>query len=89
VNNLKNGETYLTAFNRMYESGEFKEQLKVQGAVDKQTKFLDEFLVYPPNEKILKMSLEKQEALFSYIQKSSLHKKDNCKPLEYRRNALG
>lgn len=24
VNNSKNGETYLTAFNRMYESGEFK-----------------------------------------------------------------
>lgn len=67
VNNLKNGETYLTAFNRMYESGEFKGQLKVQGAVDKQTKFLDEFLVYPPNEKILKMSLEEQEAFFRKV----------------------
>ncbi len=31
VNNLKDGETYLTAFNRLYESGEFKGQLKVQG----------------------------------------------------------
>lgn len=67
MNNLKNGETYLTAFNRMYESGEFKGQLKVQGAVDKQTKFLDEFLVYPPNEKILKMSLEEQEAFFRKV----------------------
>ncbi len=58
VNNLKDGETYLTAFNRLYESGEFKGQLKVQGAVDKQTKFLDEFLIYPPYEKITEMSLE-------------------------------
>ncbi len=64
VNNLKNGETYLTAFNRMYESGEFKGQLKVQGAVDKQTKCLDEFLVYPPNEKISEMSLEEQDIFF-------------------------
>lgn len=64
VNNLKDGETYLTAFKRMYENGEFKGQLKVQGAVDKQTKFLDEFLVYPPNEKISQMSLEEQEAFF-------------------------
>jgi hypothetical protein len=67
VNNLENGETYLTAFNRMYESGEFKGQLKVQGAVDKQTKFLDEFLVYPPNEKISEMSLEEQEAFFRKV----------------------
>ena len=64
VNNLKNGETYLTTFNRMYESGEFKGQLKVQGAVDKQTKFLDEFLIYPPYEKITEMNLEEQEAFF-------------------------
>lgn len=64
LNNLKNGETYLTAFNRMYESGEFKGQLKVQGAVDKQTKCLDEFLVYPPNEKISEMSLEEQDIFF-------------------------
>lgn len=64
VNNLKNGETYLTDFNRLYESGEFKGQLKVQGAVDKQTKFLDEFLVYPPYEKITEMNLEEQEAFF-------------------------
>lgn len=64
VNNLKDGETYLTAFKRMYENGDFKGQLKVQGAVDKQTKFLDEFLVYPPNEKISEMSLEEQEAFF-------------------------
>ncbi|HHV10038.1 MAG TPA: hypothetical protein GXX75_07150 [Clostridiales bacterium] len=40
VNDLKNGETYLTAFNRMYESGEFKGQLKVQGAVDKRIYFM-------------------------------------------------
>lgn len=64
VNNLKDGETYLTAFNRMYESGEFKGQLKVQGAEEKQTKFVDEFLVYPPSEKISEMSLEEQEAFF-------------------------
>jgi hypothetical protein len=64
VNNLKNGETYLAAFNRLHESGEFKGQLKVQGAVDKQTKFLDEFLIYPPYEKITEMSLEEQEAFF-------------------------
>ncbi|BCN28992.1 plasmid recombination protein [Anaeromicropila herbilytica] len=64
VNNLKDGETYLTAFNRMYESGKFKGQLKVQGAEEKQTKFVDEFLVYPPNEKITEMSLEEQEAFF-------------------------
>ncbi|SHO51571.1 plasmid recombination protein [Anaerocolumna xylanovorans] len=67
VNNLKDGETYLTAFNRMYESGEFKGQLKVQGAVDKQTKFLDEFLVYPPNEKISEMSLEEQDIFFKKV----------------------
>ena len=70
VNNLKIGETYLTAFNRMYESGEFKGQLKVQGAVDKQTKFLDEFLVYPPNEKISEMSLEEQDIFFKKILKA-------------------
>lgn len=64
VNNLKDGETYLTAFNRLYESGEFKGQLKVQRAEEKQTKFVDEFLVYPPSEKIKEMSLEEQEAFF-------------------------
>ncbi len=63
VNNPKDGETYLTAFNRRYESGEFKGQMKVQGADEKQTKFVDEFLVYPPNEKITEMSLEEQESL--------------------------
>lgn len=35
VNNLKNGETYLAAFNHMHESGEFKGQLKVQGGKGK------------------------------------------------------
>jgi hypothetical protein len=70
VNNLKNGETYFTAFNRMHEDGEFQGQLKVQGAVDKQTKFLDEFLVYPPNEKITEMSLEEQEAFFQKVLKA-------------------
>lgn len=59
VNNLKNDETYLTTFNRMYERGEFKGQLKVQGAVDTQTKFINKFLVYPPNEKILKILAER------------------------------
>lgn len=64
VNNLKEGETYLTAFNRLYQNGVFKGQLKIQGAEEKQTKFLDEFLVYPPSEKISEMSLEEQEVFF-------------------------
>ena len=61
VNNLKEGETYLTAFNRLYQNGAFKGQLKVQGAEEKQTKFLDEFLVYPPYERITQMTLEEPE----------------------------
>ncbi len=64
VDNLKDGETYLTAFNRLYESGEFYGQLKVQGAEEKQTKFLDELLVYPPYETIIEISLEEQELFF-------------------------
>ncbi len=64
VNNLKEGETYLTAFNRLYQNGAFKGQLKVQGVEEKQTKFLDEFLVYPPSEKISEMRLEEQEVFF-------------------------
>ncbi|WMJ87393.1 plasmid recombination protein [Anaerocolumna sp. MB42-C2] len=64
ANNLKEGETYLTAFNRLYQNGAFKGQLKVQGAEEKQTKFLDEFLVYPPSEKISEMSLEEQDVFF-------------------------
>jgi hypothetical protein len=35
ANNLKYGETYLTAFNHLYENREFKGQLKVQGAEKK------------------------------------------------------
>ena len=70
ANNLNEGETYLTAFNRLYSSGEFKGQLKVQGAVDKQTKFLDEFLIYPPYEKISEMSLEEQEVFFQKVLKA-------------------
>lgn len=70
ANNLNEGETYLTAFNRLYSNGEFKGQLKVQGAVDKQTKFLDEFLVYPPYEKISEMSLEEQEVFFQKVLKA-------------------
>ncbi len=64
LNNLKGGETYLTAFNRLYDNGEFKGQLKVQGAEEKQTKFLDEFLIYPPYDKITEMSLDEQEVFF-------------------------
>lgn len=64
ANNLNDGETYLTAFNRLYEKGEFKGQLKVQGSKEKQTKFLDEFLVYPPYERITQMTLEEQELFF-------------------------
>lgn len=67
MNNLKDGETYLAAFNRLYKNGEFKGQLKVQGAEEKQTKFVDEFLIYPPYEKIAEMSLEEQEAFFKKV----------------------
>jgi Plasmid recombination enzyme. len=45
-------------------------QLKVQGAEEKQTKFLDKFLVYPSYEKITKRSLEKQEAFFKEVLKA-------------------
>lgn len=65
INNLKDGETYQAAFKRLYESGEFKGQLKVQGAENKQTKFLDEFLVYPPYGKITEMSIEEQDKFFN------------------------
>lgn len=64
ANNLKKGETYLTAFNRLRDDGEFQGQLKVQGAKEKQTKFLDEFLVYPPYDKITEMSFQEQETFF-------------------------
>ncbi|MBH1940024.1 plasmid recombination protein [Mobilitalea sibirica] len=67
MNNLKDGETYLAAFNRLYKNGVFKGQLKVQGAEDKQTKFVDEFLIYPPYEIITQMSLEEQEAFFKKV----------------------
>lgn len=70
ANNLKKGETYLSAFNRLRDNGEFKGQLKVQGAEEKQTKFLDEFLVYPPYEKITEMSLEEQEVFFQKVLKA-------------------
>lgn len=64
ANNLKKGETYLSAFNRLRDNGALQGQLRVQGAKEKQTKFLDDFIVYPPYEKIAKMSFEEQEALF-------------------------
>lgn len=67
MNNLKDGETYLAAFNRLYKNGVFKGQLKVQGAEDKQTKFVDEFLIYPPYEIITQMILEEQEAFFKKV----------------------
>ena len=70
MNNLKDGESYLGTFNHLYESGEFKGQLKVQGAVEKQTKFLDEFLVYPPYDKITEMSLVEQETFFKKVLKA-------------------
>ncbi|MDF2803842.1 MAG: mobilization protein [Anaerocolumna sp.] len=63
-NNLLKGETYLKAFNRLYESGAFTGQLKVQGDENKQTKYMDEFLVYPPSEAINKMTLTEQDAFF-------------------------
>lgn len=101
VNNLKNGETYLAAFNRFHESGEFKGQLKVQGAVDKQTKFLDEFLIYPPYEKITEMSLEEQEAFFKkellalkkyfphmIVLSANIHRDEVFRPLDEEMKAL-
>ena len=60
LNNLKDNETYLAAFKRLYSDNEFHGQLKVNGKEAKQTKFLDEFLVYPPYEKITAMSIEEQ-----------------------------
>lgn len=63
-NNLLNGETYLKAFTRLHKSRAFTGQLKVQGDEKKQTKYLDEFLVYPPYEAISKMTLEEQDAFF-------------------------
>ena len=101
INNLKDGETYLSAFNRLYENGEFKGQLKVQGAVDKQTKFLEEFLVYPPYEKITEMSLEEQESFFQkelkalkkyfpdmIILSAHIHRDEIFHPLEEEMKAL-
>lgn len=63
-NNLLKGETYLKAFNRLHKCGAFTGQLKVQGDEKKQTKYLDEFLVYPPTEEINKMTLTEQDAFF-------------------------
>ncbi len=40
TNNLKKGETYLSAFNRIRDNGEFKGQLKVQGGRGKANKVL-------------------------------------------------
>lgn len=62
--NLQKDETYLRAFNRLYEGKEFQGQLKVQGGKDKQTKFFDEFLIYPPYEIINAMSIPEQNAFF-------------------------
>lgn len=63
-NNLLNGETYLKAFNHLYECGAFNGQLKVQGDGNKQTKYLDKFLIYPPSEAINKMTLTEQDVFF-------------------------
>lgn len=64
INNLQNNETYLQAFKRLYTDGEFKGQLKINGVKDKQTKFIDEFLVYPPYDKINSMTIEEQNIFF-------------------------
>ncbi len=69
-NNLNQGETYLKAFNRLYKSGAFTGQLKVQGDEMKQTKYLDEFLVYPPYEKIKEMNLSEQDEFFRKVIKA-------------------
>lgn len=63
-NNLKTNETFLQAFNRLYNNGVFTGQLKIQGSVDKQTKFLDEFLIYLPYEFIHALPIEKQNEFF-------------------------
>lgn len=67
IDNLQENETYLRAFNRLYKEGVFKGQLKVNGDKNKQTKFIDEFLVYPPYEKINTMTIEEQNTFFSGI----------------------
>lgn len=64
VNNLQDGETFMKAFYRFRDNGLFKGQLKIQGDTDKQTKFLDEFLVYPPYQRITEMTLEEQNIFF-------------------------
>lgn len=64
LNNLQDNETYLAAFKRLYSDNEFHGQLKVNGEESKQTKFLDEFLVYPPYEKITAMSINEQNEFF-------------------------
>ncbi len=64
VNNLQDGETFMKAFYRFRDDGLFKGQLKIQGDTDKQTKFLDEFLVYPPYQRITEMTNEEQDIFF-------------------------
>lgn len=100
-NNLIGNETFLQAFNRLYNNGVFTGQLKIQGSVDKQTKFLDEFLIYPPYEFIQGMSIEKQneffkkelEALRSYfphmiILSAVVHRDEVFKPIDEEMKAL-
>lgn len=70
ANNLNQGETYLKAFNRLFKSGTFTGQLKVKGDEMKQTKFLDEFLVYPPYEKIKEMSRAERDEFFRKVMKA-------------------
>lgn len=100
-NNLNENETFLQAFNRLYNNGVFTGQLKIQGSVDKQTKFLDEFLIYPPYKFIQSMSIEKQneffkkelEALRSYfphmiILSAVVHRDEVFKPFDEEMKAL-
>ena len=61
---LQENETYLKAFKRLYERNVFQGQLKVQGEADKQTKFIDEFLIYPPYDIINAMSISEQNNFF-------------------------
>lgn len=63
-NNLQEGETFLKAFKRLHEGGAFTGQLKLQGNAEKQTKYLDEFLIYPPYEKINEMNFYEQDEFF-------------------------
>ena len=76
------GEIFLKAFNRTHESGAFTGQLNVQGNAEKQTKYLDEFLIYPPFEKIdTKMTLYEQDEIFHPVHYVKSHTSDGFRDM--------